>query len=374
MRVKSLFVNIFLMCLSAFTVLLSLEIILRLFCPIYAPLPQRRQDNFDYYLEYNSEFGWFNKRNTSTRLERPEFSTGIHINSNGLREKEITYQKQTGTKRIVVLGDSMVFGFGVNEELAIPSRLQELYSNSGKQVEVINMGVVGFGTAQELLLLKKEGLKYSPDIVICVFYIGNDLYNNCLGFEYEKPKPYFLLNDGRLELRNYPTPKVNPSVSFPQPYEQQQKWRIPMPVIKDFLQGNSYAYIFLRVRYNYLLYSIGLRSNFDENQLMMLLDTTKAIFIEMMNLCNKNNIDFIVVLAPTKAQICGIDSITANTEFLAFTRNNNIYCIDLLPTLKGRRDLYFNIDDHWNKGGHDFVARVLFKYLSKSIHGRWQQD
>ncbi|MBU1849701.1 MAG: hypothetical protein KKH40_03155, partial [Nanoarchaeota archaeon] len=44
--------------------------------------------------------------------------------------------------------------------------------------EVINLGVSGYGTDQELILLQKEGLKYNPDVVILGFYLENDKPDN----------------------------------------------------------------------------------------------------------------------------------------------------------------------------------------------------
>ena len=85
------------------------------------------------------------------------------INAQGLRDAEYSYEKPEGRFRIVLLGDSGTFGHGVPIEKHFSYLLEGYWGN----VEVINMGVGGFGIDQELLLLRKEGLRYGPDLVIC---------------------------------------------------------------------------------------------------------------------------------------------------------------------------------------------------------------
>ncbi|MEK6871332.1 MAG: SGNH/GDSL hydrolase family protein [Nanoarchaeota archaeon] len=86
--------------------------------------------------------------------------------------QEIPYEKGT-KKRVLVLGDSFAYGFGVNDSDTFAVRLQE---NLGENYEVIPLAASGFGTGQELLQLKHEGLKYNPDIVMLLFF-QNDISN-----------------------------------------------------------------------------------------------------------------------------------------------------------------------------------------------------
>ena len=66
-----------------------------------------------------------------------------------------------------------------------------LESRSG-HYEIVNLGVEGYGTDQELLLLEHEGLAYSPDVVVLNFCIDNDSINNGLAYDQHRdrlPKP-----------------------------------------------------------------------------------------------------------------------------------------------------------------------------------------
>ena len=84
------------------------------------------------------------------------------INAQGLRDADHSYEKPAGRFRIVLLGDSDTFGYGLAIEKHFSSLLEGYWAN----VDVINMGVGGFGIDQELLLLRKEGLRYEPDLVV----------------------------------------------------------------------------------------------------------------------------------------------------------------------------------------------------------------
>jgi hypothetical protein len=79
----------------------------------------------------------------------------------------------------------------------------------GQTWQVVNGGVNGFGTDNELLFYRLEGKNYQPDVVVLVIYLANDIYNNSYELEVSlggnSHKPYFSLDDnGGLVLHNYP--------------------------------------------------------------------------------------------------------------------------------------------------------------------------
>jgi GDSL-like Lipase/Acylhydrolase. len=116
----------------------------------------------------------------------------VKINSHGFRDEERTYEKKKGVFRIVVLGDSMTESVKVPFERTFPQVLEKkLNSGSDKRVEVINLGIEGFSTAQEYLTLKHYGLKYQPDFVILAFFTGNDVWDNSFSLAGESFRPYF---------------------------------------------------------------------------------------------------------------------------------------------------------------------------------------
>lgn len=100
----------------------------------------------------------------------------VHINAFGMRGPETTLEKPPGTKRIVLLGDSFAFGWGVNEEEGF-ARVMERELNAklpkGQRVEVLNFGTPSYSTFQEVAHFFEKGIKFKPDIVL-VFVVDND--------------------------------------------------------------------------------------------------------------------------------------------------------------------------------------------------------
>jgi len=125
-----------------------------------------------------------------------EGASFVQVNSEGLRDGEHTKAKPPNTLRVAVLGDSFTEAIHVPVEQTFWSKLERKLGNceavkGRKNVEVINFGVQGYGTAQELMMLRKKVWDYSPDIVILAFFIGNDVINNSPKLEYDRYRPFF---------------------------------------------------------------------------------------------------------------------------------------------------------------------------------------
>lgn len=103
-----------------------------------------------------------------------EYST----NAQGFRNrKDFTYEKPPGTVRVLSLGDSQTQGYEVRQDFTYSAVIEKYLNARGHQTEVMNTGVSGFSTAEELLFLENEGVRYQPDVVIVGFY-ANDMEDN----------------------------------------------------------------------------------------------------------------------------------------------------------------------------------------------------
>jgi len=128
------------------------------------------------------------------------------INSHGYRDRDRALSKPRGVYRIAALGDSYTEARQVPMDKTFTSLAEEEFNRSHclgeRKVEVMNFGIGGFGTAQELLLLRERVWKFDPDLVVLQFYAGNDLFNNHRALNISAPDkaPYFLLKNGKLEL------------------------------------------------------------------------------------------------------------------------------------------------------------------------------
>jgi lysophospholipase L1-like esterase len=157
----------------------------------------------------HEHFGWTHIPGREGLWFSDEFRVHVTINSKGLRNRETPYDKPAGTKRILVLGDSMTEGLQVPGEATFSSRLESRLNGPGRPpVEVINGGVSHYGTSNELLFYRHEGSRYQPDVVILAFLTTNDVMNN--SHELGGQSPYFTLADGDgLDLKDFPLPAAS---------------------------------------------------------------------------------------------------------------------------------------------------------------------
>ena len=137
--------------------------------------------------------GWYRKEN----------DVFVRINSDGLRDLEHTKTKPPDTIRIAVVGDSYVEALQVPLESTfwfLLSKSLNSCSANQKHIEVINFGVSGYGTAQELLTLREHVWEYSPDIVLLAVTTNNDISDNSKVLKKARDVPYFVYQADQLVL------------------------------------------------------------------------------------------------------------------------------------------------------------------------------
>jgi GDSL-like Lipase/Acylhydrolase family len=116
-------------------------------------------------------------------------------NGQGFRSDEDYHlEKPSGVFRVIALGDSTTEGFGVRKNDTYPAVLERYLRKNGINSEVFNTGISGFGTAEELIYLENEGIKYHPDAVVLGFF-GNDFDDNAR-------TDLFRLENGQLVVAN----------------------------------------------------------------------------------------------------------------------------------------------------------------------------
>jgi hypothetical protein len=164
---------------------------------------------------------------------RDEGVAHIEINSRGLRDREHQLLKTPQTFRIALLGDSYAEAMQVELDqtfwMTLANELTSCPALAGREVELINFGVAGYGTAQELLTLRHKVWQYAPDLVVLAFVSGNDVRNNSRVLEGDLFRPYYLTSGQGLVLDD----------SF---------LREPAFVRRTGLAGRSYASLRNRVR------------------------------------------------------------------------------------------------------------------------------
>lgn len=102
------------------------------------------------------------RANAQVLATTSDFSIIYKINSQGLRDKEYDFVKSKDKTRILVFGDSITFGEGIE----YGERFSDIIEKSFPNLEVINFGVPGYGLDRILIKFAAEGIKFLPDYVI----------------------------------------------------------------------------------------------------------------------------------------------------------------------------------------------------------------
>ena len=114
------------------------------------------------------------------------------INSHGLRDVERPIAKPPATRRLLLLGDSVVLGLGIRSiSETLSQQLEQLYArdNTGERIEVLGAGLAGYCTRGEAELLRVKGVQYAPDLVALVF-VENDFHDyndNIWAYKFRRP-------------------------------------------------------------------------------------------------------------------------------------------------------------------------------------------
>ena len=120
-------------------------------------------------LEFGAPWGYLHRPGHRARIQGVE----VVINEHGLRGPSTPTDKPAGTKRLLILGDSAVFGWGAPQDSIFPARLQRRFAAHDSSVEVIAAGVSSWNTRTEYEWLRARGLAFEPDVLV-LLVVGND--------------------------------------------------------------------------------------------------------------------------------------------------------------------------------------------------------
>ncbi|MCX5770357.1 MAG: SGNH/GDSL hydrolase family protein [Candidatus Hydrogenedentes bacterium] len=402
--VKRLMANAALVLVSCVVALLLLEGALRLF--FYGSLKDPSNFLQDLVRIPDPVLGWVLKPGGMAVMRTLDFVQVVKYNSNGSHDIEKSYEPAPGVFRVVVLGDSFIEGAEVGLEECLPRRLEKLLA--GRKVEVINLGVTGYGTGQCYLTLREKGLKYKPDLVILAVYAENDIRNDCHQFE-----RIIWGAETYADARPYPVWKKDGSIDFtPLDFDRIVKeWDLRSKKRRDDLQHR-------RFYQRALLYSLIPRSiedpltaAFDLNVLFgVYLDAfdsslphsklrpdqydlkwqeawkkTEALIQMTCDLARRNGVQFLLMSMPSKIEAdpnalkrvkqkfpqLKLNLEKANVRLQAIADRIACPFLNLLPAFRqhyqeGGKPLFYSYQDrHWNKLGHKLASENLAAFLDQ---------
>lgn len=368
--------------------------------------------------EYDSLLGWKKKADYKGKVFKEEYSSYYNTNSKGLRGAEHSYKKDSNTYRILILGDSFTDGYTVNfNDLFSEILLEKLNktANKNNNFEVINTGVSGYSTDQEMLYFETEGFKYEPDLTVLMYY-DTDHHQNMMPFASER-KPYIVLENDSLIVKGIPVPKEKESTNKNDNWGYNDEIKLYgdqpslMLKIKIWMLFNSELYKLTAqfFRNNKTINSLAINCGLMKESIKpdksshkeipyynISLDPIKdyawrleeKILVQLKNDAQKGNHDFLLFYIPHRMEVYDEEwaffkkDYELNEQYDVchigrclekISRKNNIdfiYPLDELKkqaknlaTTNGR--LYYKNDIHWNKNGHHLVGEIIAEYISK---------
>jgi len=214
------------------------------------------------------------------------------------------------------LGDSFVWGYDVESQERFTEKLRAKLPGWS----IYNLGVSGYGTDQEYLLLERQYDFYKPTIVFLVFCAENDELDNSHNVRYGGYfKPYFIADGDNLTLKGVPVPKSDDYF-----------------LAQHTLLARSYWF---RLLVNGYFKIMGPPS-------LELKDPTRAIITQMHRFVKARGAAFIVGLQG------------ANPELEKYFKESSIPCVDLSNSYT-----YPTKGNHWTPEGHTVVSERIYNFL-----------
>lgn len=360
-------------------------------------IPRDELEDKPQSIDYDPYLGWRLRPRQRVEHQGWEFRVVIETNALGFRDDETTHERRDERRRILLLGDSFGFGYGVERRFGFADRLEDVLSG----VEVVNLSVSAYGTDQELLLYDAEGVKFDVDVVMLALTASNDFADITKDRSFVLYKPYFEARDGQLELRGVPPPEPIRGGASP----EAPAYDSPVPM-HDFLDRHSalYAFVFERLsgidavrrRFETMqllvpqidVYSsdqVGILSTAPNEKQEQAWELMLALLDAWQDGVRQHGARPVLLLIPSHLQVSEptwtsvaakhglsadrFDPAYPHERLKNYAAERGLDVIDLLPALrreaaKGQR-LYFRRDPHWNRYGHEFAARCIAAELQR---------
>lgn len=293
-------------------------------------------------------------------IERSEYKAPFSVNGEGLRGPPLR-DRRDNTFRILVLGDSMGFGFGVLDGEVLSVLLEALLTERlpDTDFQVLNASVPGFGTADQLAFLKAEGRTLDPDLVVVQFFSINDVLESLY-----PAADWADVREGWLVDRNA-------SGAGDEPEEDWGGYGDltgAMLWLKDrshllYLVSNSLGYLALRLGFVDQVEALwGEDFPADAGKV------TIGYLIEVAEEARRLGADPLFLYTTGQNYVVSDDYELPKSGALlaAAARDAEVSWIDVTPHLRARPDryeLFYALDGHWSAAGHRAIAEILAEQI-----------
>lgn len=324
-----------------------------------------------------------------------EFKNIVHTNNAGFRGQEnVSEIKPSGVYRILVLGDSMTFGWGVEDKETFSAVLERNLNvfakttNKDFKFEVLNGGFIGgYGQDGFYAYYNSFGQKFQPDMVIVSLFPYND-FSDMANTEWEKTD-----QDGMPTVVRLPDTVIKYGrLAKSRPTE----WKFAIPGFRN----SHLAILLMRALEKYSPGAVDKLKKIldvdtstpkvsqeqskdcvDENKCNEVLLESKRklkfVFAGMNRSVIRSGV-FLALMIPDPQEVsrysgligekkeAKLSSAVPQKEFRGFFEKEGISYIDALPSLSDKKTerYFYERDGHLNVRGHGRVAESLFRYLT----------
>jgi len=314
---------------------------------------------------------------------RAEYDNEIRINTEGLRGEESGQQRE-GLTRLLSIGDSFVFGVGVEDFETFTAVIADRLVEQGIPAEGLNAGIPAFGVPDAVSWLSRHGIDLRPDVVILSIFQGNDLVDA------SPDREEILIVDGLLVpgksaggikawLYRHSHLYVLVKGLFEQP--------LLLPLRAKLGLGEPWKVRVLREEF-------GVYRNEATTELRPAIQATDQALGDLVSLAAERGFAVIAILIPSEIQVdperwrSGLASLDLSSEeydpqvptqiFTDLLNRHSIPTLDLGPVfargLAAGEDLYFRLDRHWTKQGHELAADAIGSFLTPRLNAKDPSD
>ena len=321
--------------------------------------------NSQYYVELDAQRGWHNRANSSySKIRYDCFGSRSNRGINKDRQKKL---------RVVFLGDSRIGGYiNVGNNQTINAFLEN------DEIETLNLATDLYGLDQTYLAMQDAIHRFQPDIIVIGIStdVGNLLDCHYLPFMYPEIglpllKPRYILRDNGLVLQ---TP----------PYREFLQNLPHNPTFLNYLKHNEAHYArFMRFqlrestpflgflslcerKYDLLITNIGKMLGHYKSSPVKNRALVSALIKQTKILAEKNNIEMIYLLLPTRAHVKGYRQRSYN-DLATILRANSVHFVDVLSLFRqysNAKDLLYD-DVHNTKSANQIVAKALKRVIKQ---------
>lgn len=293
-------------------------------------------------------------------LATSQFGVQIHVNRLGLRGPEVEPTPLPGVRRVLVLGDSVVFGQGVAEDETVSADLEQQLNTEGRaRWEAINAGVQGYDAVAEARFLEMRGLDLRPAVVV----VGTSLN------DYDPAPGYSPLGILTHRERDDRQPRLADRSEFVLllrwlvAYAHGDLWYQTMARLEqaESMQAPGGHSADVTAALGRLAHNMHLRFYRDPNPAEM--DRLRAAFADLGRITRAGGIRLLVAIFPEAYQTGADPDLVPQRRLLEMCHEVEVPCLDLQPAFAAAGGDLFLDAQHPNARGHVIAARAIAEAL-----------